>query len=161
MSEITKSPEKKRFKVLSSAELKQKIVQPRNDNTEMAERRADKAFKLFLDECGCESNEYYYFEEKELSEWLSKFWFGARTKPTKDQKEGEHYTVNSLRSFKYAINRILRKKGHEYDITKSAIFKSCMEAFDIAIKELKEHGKGYTKSSEEITEEGKFPHYQP
>ena len=125
-----------------------------NANTLNSEKRADKAFKQFLTDCGCESDKYYYFEEKELADWLSKFWFGARTIPENDEEEGEMYSVNTLRNFKYAINRILRKKGHEYDITKSANFKNCMDSFNDAIKELKENGKGFVNSAEEILEEG-------
>ena len=66
------------------------------------------------------------------------------------------YSVNTLRNFKYALNRILRKKGHEFDITQSPSFKPVMDAFNNACKELKENGKGYVNSAEEITEEGKM-----
>ena len=39
-------------------------------------------------------------------------------------------------------------------ITKSPSFKSCMEAFDNAMKELKMQGKGCVKNHKEINEEG-------
>ena len=110
---------------------------------------------MFLTESGCASNEYYFFEERELCEWLSKFWFGARTVPDKNNDEGEMHSVNTLRNFKYALNRILKKHGHAYDITKSPEFKFAMDSFDNAVKELKENGKGYVKSAAEITEDGK------
>lgn len=155
MSEL-QQPQKKRFKVLSNKDLKQKIINQQNENTVNSEKRADKAFKHFLTESGCDSNEYYFFEEKELCDWLSKFWFRARTIPDKENEEGEFYSVNTLRNFKYALNRILKKHGHEFDITKSPNFKCAMDAFDNAVKELKEHGKGHVKSAEEITEDGKY-----
>ena len=66
------------------------------------------------------------------------------------------YSVNTLCNFKYALNRILRKKDHEFHITKSPSFKPMMDAFNDACKELKENGKGYINSAEEITEEGKL-----
>ena len=148
-------PLKKRFKVISDEELKQKRKEQENQNTINSEKRADKAFKSFLTECGCESNEYYFFEERELCTWLSKFWFGARTVPDKNEQEGEMYSVNTMRNFKYALNRILKKYGHAYDITKSPEFKPAMDAFDDAMKELKENGKGHVNSAEEISEDGK------
>ena len=73
MSELTNSPQKKCFKLLSDAEQKLKRQEQENQNTINAEKRADKEFKLFLTESGCESNEYYYFEEPELCKWLDKF----------------------------------------------------------------------------------------
>ena len=93
------------------------------------------------------------FEKKELAEWLSKFWFAARTQ---DIKNLQMYTVNSLKSFKYGLNRLLKKKGHEYDITKSPNFATCMDNFDLACKELKANGKAFVKNYEEIEDEGKY-----
>ena len=110
--------------------------------------------EIFLREIGYESIEYHLFEEEELSKMLSKFWFAARKKPDTNNSENEMYSVSTLCSFKYAINRILKKKDHEYDITKSPNFKPCMDAFEDAVKELKEHGKGHVNSADEITDEG-------
>ena len=42
-----------------------------------------------------------FLNEKELTDWLRKFWFGAR------KADEELYTVNSLKSFKYGLNRLL------------------------------------------------------
>ena len=55
-----------------------------------------------LAEAGNTSLDYHLFEESELSDWLCKFWFVAR------KKDGEMYTVNSLKSFKYAISHHLK-----------------------------------------------------
>ena len=84
------------------------------------------------------------------STWLSKFWFGARM----NEEEPKLYIVSSVKNFKYSLNRILRKAGHEFGITKSLSFKSCMEALDNAMKELKMQGKGFVKNHKEINEEG-------
>ena len=154
MSHPTRTPPKKHFKVLSDNELALKRRQLMNENTLVAEKNVDTAFREFLREIGYESIEYHLFEEEELSKMLSKFWFAARKKPEPNKTENEMYSVSTLRSFKYAINRILKKKGHEYDITKSPNFKSCMDAFEDAIKELKEHGTGHVNSADEITDEG-------
>ena len=86
------------------------------------EKWADKAFKEFWKECGAKSTGYYYFEEQDLSQWLSKFWFGTRMMPENDDNEEKYSSVGTLRSFKYAINRILKKHGHAFDITKSCVW---------------------------------------
>ena len=159
MAEEPKQPQKKCFKQLSDEELKAKRRDLQNSNTLNAEKCADKALKQFLAESGASSVEYYFFEEQDLVTWLSKFWFGARMMPEKDEEEGKLYSVSTLRSFKYAINRILKKHGHAFDITKSPFFKQCMDAFDDAVKELKEAGRGHVKSAEEIEENGKILPY--
>ena len=64
------------------------------------------------------------------------------------------YSVSTLSSLKYAINHILMKKGHEFDITKSPNFKLCMDTFEDTVKELKEHSKEHVNSAAEITKEG-------
>ena len=73
---------------------------------------------MFLAESGAENIEYHLLDEQELDEWLSKFWFGART------VNNELYTVNSLKSFKYGLKRHLQKIGHAYDITKDTAFRN-------------------------------------
>ena len=81
--------EEKCFKVMT---LKEKQDELENKN------RANRAFRLFLREAGAPIEEYQFFEEDEVANWLSKFWHRART------TEDEYYTVNSLKSFKYVIN---------------------------------------------------------
>ena len=63
--------------------------------------------------------------------------------------------MNFLKSLKYGLNRLLRKQGHEFDITKSPNYVQCMKNFDLACLELKQQGKGYVKNNEEINDEGK------
>ena len=88
----------RRFKILFDEELAAKKLKLRNQNTLAAERHADKAFKAFLLESGCQSVEYCLYSEKQLDSWIMKFWFGART------MNNEQYTVNSMRSFRYGLN---------------------------------------------------------
>ena len=66
------------------------------------------------------------------------------------------YKANSLRNFRYSLNRILRTKGHLYDITskKTTSFQKSQQAFIDAIKELKENGKADVDSYPEIEEQG-------
>ena len=63
MANSENEPSKKYYKVISKEELKRKMVDCTNDNTENAEKRADKALKLFLTDSGAESTEYYFLEE--------------------------------------------------------------------------------------------------
>ena len=52
------------------------------------------------------------------------------------------------------LNSGLEQEQNQNDITKSPNFRKYMDAFDIAVKELKENGKGYVKSAQEISEDG-------
>ena len=64
------------------------------------------------------------------------------------------YSSNSLQSFRYARNRILKEKGHLHDITKDSSFSKPIQAYKDAIKELKEEGKAVINSAPEIVETG-------
>ena len=135
---------------MTNEEAKAKQSELENKNSVKLERRADTAFSQFLREAGAESEEYQFFEEKELADWLSKFWFGAR------KADKGLYTVNSLKSLKYGLNRLLGKHRHEFDITKLLNFVQCMKNFDVVCLELKQQGKGFVKNYEEIKDEGNY-----
>ena len=101
---------------MTNEELKAKQNELENKNSVKSGRQADTTFRQFLREANAPSKEYQFFEEDELADWLSKFWFGAR------QADEELYTVNLLKSLKYGLNRVWRKHGHAFDITKSPNF---------------------------------------
>ena len=136
---------------MSNEGLKTKQQELENKNSIKAEKRVDKAFQLFLNEAGAPNEEYQFFEEDELANWLTKFWFGARTR-----KKEDFYTINSLKSFKYWINYILIKHSHAFNITKSPSFWQCMKDFDLVCLKLKQNGKGFIKNYKEIEDEGKY-----
>ena len=142
--------QKKHFKIMTNAELKAKQQELENKNSLKADKRANKAFRLFLCQANAESEEYQFFEELELVNQLSKFWCGACT------ADEEYYSVNSLKSFNYGINRVLKKHGHAFDIMKSPGFAKCMKDFDLACLKLKQQGKGFVKNYIEIEDEGKY-----
>ena len=149
MSHLTQLLKKKRrFQGPTEQELALKKARLCNQNTLNAEKHADKAFKDFLRETGAVSVEYTLYSERELDKYLTKFWFGAR------MEKNEYYQVNTLPSFRYGLSRILKNFGHELDITKSPSFQDSIEAFELAVKKLKEKGKGYVNSAKEITEQG-------
>ena len=119
----------KRFLVINDTEFEQKTKKLKNDNTKKCEDRAHRAFTTFLIANGVEENntDYWYYSEPELDKFLAKFWFGARKdfNEVEGQFDSEEdpdlksrmYKASSLRNFRYSLNRILKKRGHLYDIT--------------------------------------------
>ena len=105
----------------------------------------------FLKENDADEN-YKFFEEQELNDWLSKFWFSDCTN---DKENPEYYQVNPLKSFKYGLNHIWRRSSRIHHNNK-CIYPRAMTAFDNAYKELKQMGKGAVKNHEEIDDEGNY-----
>ena len=153
---------------LSDDQLEKRLKEGQNKNTVKSERKADKAFTRFLTANGAEGLEYWYFDEPELDNWLAKFWLCVRKDendsdseeesqdtPQDPQKTSLMYSANTLRSFRYGLNRILRSKGHLYKITeKGTSFIKSDEAFKLALQELKKEGKAEVHSYPEITDQG-------
>ena len=150
--------------VLTDDQLDNKLATGKNINTEKSEKRAHKAFTNFLKQNGASDLDYWLYEEPELDRYLAKFWLGCRKVNTDEASDNEQdtdkkeslYSANTLKNFRYSLNRILRSKGHLYDITvKGTSFMKSDEAFKVAQKELKQEGKAEVKSHPEITEDGK------
>ena len=155
----------KRFLILSDEDLDYKTKISKNDNTLKAEKKADKAFTNFLVAMGVaeDQTDYWNYTEPELDKYLCKFWFSLR-KTTGEissldpENKQQLYKANSLRNFRYGLNRVLKGKGHLYDITdkRTASFQKSQQAFCDAIKELKSEGKGDVEPYPEIEETGTF-----
>ena len=160
----------KRFLILNDEDLQEKAKVLKNSNTEKCEKRATRAFTNFLIACGKDANnlDFWNYEPPELDTLLAKFWYGAR-KDICENEEGNQdesedtdmksrlYSANSLKNFRYGLNRVFRREGHNYDITEknSTLFPKSHQAYFNAITELKKEGKAEVKSKEEITEDGK------
>ena len=119
----------KRFLLLTDDDLESKTKQCKNDNTLKSECKADKAFTKFLLAMGVEDTDYCNYDKPQLNSCLAKFWFDAR-KNICDEEDSQDSTVESkdrlykanlLRSFRYGLNRILKSRGHLYDITDKKI----------------------------------------
>ena len=106
------------------------------------------------------------FTPESLDDYLAKFWFGAR-KNSKDDGEDEEddanlssavYSANSIKNFRYALNRIIKKKCNGLDVTSkdNPVFNKSQTAFWNTIKELKKEGKAETMQKSEIIEDGKL-----
>ena len=151
---------KSKFIVYTDEEIKAKQDAGKNKNTTKTKERADRAFRRFLSECGETDLDYWNYQEPDLDSYLSKFWFGARKDPDDDYKSDSDdpdkkelmYSANTIKNFQYALNRILKFKGHEYDIMNkhSLSFKKSQQAFLDSQKELKALGKAEVHSAPEI-----------
>ena len=151
---------------LTDEELDKKLREGQNENTVKSEKKAHKAFTRYLSQNGAEDLNYWFFEEPELDNWLAKFWLCVRkeeddTDSETESQQDDHdrktqmYSANSLRLFRYGLNRILRREGHLYKITdKGTSFLKSDEAFKLAVKELKAEGKAEIHSHPEINEQG-------
>ena len=159
----------KRFLIIDDDKLAVKSKQAKNENTEKAEKRADKAFTNFLLTMGVSDDKtnYWNYEEPQLDGYLAKFWFGAHKLSPEDSQDSEEiidpqmkdrmYKATSLRTFRYGLNQILKQCGHLYDISdkSTASFTKLQQTFNDAIKELKSEGKADIDSYPEIEEDSK------
>ena len=153
-----------RFVLLSEEELKSKHEASKNKNMVNSEKRANSAFQKFLQQAGKQDLRYWLYTEDELDIMLEKFWFGARKDPDSDyesdpedtEKKALMYSANTMKNFRYALNRILKSKGHLFDIINpsSLSFRRSQKAFTASQKELKELGKAQIHSWPKISEEG-------
>ena len=151
--------------IITDEDLQHRSIGGKNINTIKCEKKADKAFWLFLKSNECSDTEYWFFEEPELDNYLAKFWLCVRKEDTSDSEESgeddpskcqQKYSANTLRNFRYVLNQILKSKGHLYNITeKGTSFIKSNEAFKVAIKDLKSEGKAEVHSYPEIKEDGK------
>ena len=127
---------------------KQKDLQ--NKNSLKNEKKAERAFKLYLSEAGEEDTDFHSYSEEKLDYHLSKFWFAAHT------QNGDYYHVSSLDNLRHSLNRSLKRFGHNYDITKSECisFTKSIKAFKDATAELKKQGKSYVENTKGIPPQG-------
>ena len=111
-------------------------------------------FRLYLEETGTESTEYWYCPNDELHLLLSRFWFAARTPRealTEDQRKEalskneypypEHYSIASLRNLQNGLSCSLVQHRKNIDLTTDPSFKNSQSAFKDACKELKKLAK--------------------
>ena len=125
---------RKRFIILDDEQLAKKSKEQVNKNTEKSDKRADRAFRNFLVACGRAENDcdYWDFTPESLDDYLAKFWFGARkyVNGQSDEEESQEvdennpdaneksrmYSANSLKNYRYALNRLIKKYGSGMDI---------------------------------------------
>lgn len=143
-----KSSKKRKFNILSDSDVAEKKKKLDNENTVKQEKRANTAFTLFLQAAGEEDLEYWDFTFDKLDNYLGKFFLGV------EKEEGQKYKLTSLQGFRYALNRILKKKGKKVDIIHDSAFTNSQKCYAAACLELKEEGLGAIDSAPEINEDG-------
>ena len=116
-------------------------------NTIKSNNKCEKIFVKYLISKRLGAN-YADFPNDVLDRILGKFWFEVR------QANKKHYTVQSLHHIRYGINRLLKSKGKEFDITTHPDFTKSQDAFEDACKRLKKLGFGHVKHYKEIIPKG-------
>lgn len=144
---------KRKFGEIDDEALEKKREDLKNGNTRKSDKKVDKLFTEYIDarwKDEVPNLQYWTYADELLDKILCKFWFEAR------QQNEDMYNVNSLKSIRYGINRNLKKKGKQNDITKSDCFIKNQEAFQDACRELKSLGYGFVKHYEEIKGAGNY-----
>ena len=144
--DMASGPPAKHFKQISGDDIKDKGELFKNANTKANEKKAVKNFKLFL-KFNQQDTDFFNYNEPQLDEWLGKFYLGTRT------EKGDYYTSGSLHTLRYGLNRALQDFGHKFDITdrKYTSFVNSNKAFELALKEIKNAGKGHRTNTPEIS----------
>lgn len=140
-------PADERFVFMNDQQLKEKRDSLQKHNTVKADKKAEKTFMEWLS-AQKEDLDYWNFSIQKLDKLLCNFYFEVRT------VEGDRYKTASLGALRYGINRMLQKKGYDFDIIHGPEFCRSSSAFSDACKELKAMGKGKRDSYKEITLKG-------
>ncbi|CAB4026991.1 threonine dehydratase biosynthetic, chloroplastic [Paramuricea clavata] len=74
---------------------------------------------------------------------------------------GQKYKIGSLETTRYSLNRVLKRYGHKFDITKRecTAFTASIKAYDDATTEMKQEGKGFTKNHAAVSLEDLYDIY--
>lgn len=144
---------KRNFAEIDDEQLEKKREELKNRNTKKSDKKVHKLFIEYLEARWAEQVEhnynYWMYSDETLDKILCKFWFEVR-----QAKNNEMYNINSMKSIRYGVNRNLKKRGKDIDITKSDAYTKSQEAFADACRELKLLGYGFVKHYEEIKGKG-------
>ena len=145
-----------RFKDITESDIQQFHKDVQKKNTKKNDKSAEHQFCEYIATQG-ESLEFWSIEPEILDSLLSKFWFAARqNKIDPKTQQPKKYMVQTLRTIRYSLQRVLNEKNSGYDIITDKEFLKSQTAFNDACKQLKEEGYGYIKQTDEITPEGNF-----
>lgn len=127
----------KRFAAHSNDELEVKKRTLTNKNTIKSNTKAANAFRDYLKEKGSQIT-FEEFTDDGLDEELAKFYFDARS------TKGDLYKVSSLENLRHGLNRYLKAPpfNKNIDIVHGESFHKSRENFKLALRELKQSGKG-------------------
>ena len=160
VKETLKGPKKRNFVPITDKDIEATHNEVQNKNTKKAEKAAESQFKAYLQTQAGYSNddcEFWDYEAAELDKHLSRFWLAVRqTEIDPETKEPKKYKVQSLRTLRYSLQRVLKEKGtnRKHEIINGESFTNSRIAFEDACKKLKEEGFGFTTPTEEILPQG-------
>ena len=142
---------KRKFAPISEEQMQEKQRKLKNKSTLSKEEVAGNQFQSYLEYMGETDVNYMEYSVEKLNKYLSTFWFSVRT------DSGDLYCLKTLEGLRYSINRLLKRKGAQFDICSRASegFVTSNLAFEAAKKELKQEGKGVVKHIPDIAPERK------
>ena len=152
---LSKLQPKDRFQHVNEEILAEKHVKVQKKNTKKNDKAAERQLKEYLAVKQCDDVDFWNFSKQDLDNHLSHFWFATRqNKVDEVTKEPKKYRVQSMKTMRYALNRVLREHGCTFDIITDCEFRKSQIAFSDCCKELKEEGYGFVTPTDEILPEG-------
>ena len=126
----------KRFASFSTEEIEEKKKKLTPKSTINNELSAANNFREYLREKG-KPTHFETYSKKDIDQALTGFYVEART------REGQLYKKTSLESFRYGLNRYLKRSSQcpTFDLLKDPDFSNSNESFKVALQELKAEGK--------------------
>ena len=108
-------------------------------NTQLANKRAAKTFRDYLEEKNLETD-FENFDKEMLNDKLISFYVDTR------KTDGNNYKTSSLENFRHSLNRyLLQKTDGRVNIVKDVAFTNANLSFRAMMAELKRNGMGITK----------------
>ena len=148
---LSKLQGKDRFEEVTNETLIQKHFQVQKKNTKKNDKAAEWQFREYLALKECSNTNFWELTKDELDGHLSKFWFATRqTKIDEATNKPKKYHVQTMKTMRYALNRVLWENGSSLDIITDPALRKSQIAFSDCCKELKEEGYGYVKPTDKI-----------
>ena len=151
---LSKLQPNERFQDISDSDLIKFHQSVQKKNTKKNDKSAERQFCEYLSTQNSNVN-FWDMDASELNGHLSKFWFAARqSKIDPKTQQPKKYMVQTLRTIRYSLQRVMKEKGSAFDIITDKEFRKSQTAFNDACKQLKEEGYGFIKPTDEISPEG-------
>ena len=162
-SVTTKKTKKRTYDLTVDNEfIQKKHLEVANKNSKRSEKQAEVAFTQYLEAIDAQDFCFWDFEPEFLDDLLAKFWHAVRQTEKDDSGKAKNYKVQSLKTLRYSLNRVLKERGRRHDILLGEKFTASRSAFEDRCKELKALGLGYIDQKNEISSSGNenlsFPH---
>ena len=131
--------EGKHFEEFTDEQLAVKRLKVQNKNTIKSNNSTSKQFQAYLKQLNQEED-FWEYDAQSLNSYLGKFWFAAQQLKLDKNGQEKKYTVQSLHSLHYGLQRVLKDHNYPHNIITSELFSTSQELFDDACRELKKEG---------------------